>query len=216
MTGSRRGIFITGTDTGIGKTVVAACLVRHWAMEYWKPVQTGLATEPGDTQTVLHLAGIRPEQCHQPSYEFQAPLSPEAAAELEDCSVALDNLILPDSRAPIVVEGAGGVLVPLGGGALMADLMRALELPVVLVARSTLGTINHTLLSLEALRRREIPILGVVLCGEPNLSNRAAIERYGEVAVLAELPPMSPLTQTAVAGTRALFPASPYAKDLAA
>ena len=185
-------------------------------MEYWKPVQTGLSSDPADTDTVLHLAGVPSARAHEPRHEFQAPLSPEAAAKLEDRIVRLADFSLPASRTPILVEGAGGVMVPLGEGALMADLMRLLDLPVVLVARSTLGTINHTLLSLEALRRRGISIHGVVLCGEPNPSNRAAVELYGDVSIIAELPPLSPVTPAAIEATRSRFPESPFGRTLAA
>lgn len=216
MTSLHRGVFVTGTDTGVGKTVVSACLVCHWAMEYWKPVQTGLASDPADTDTVLRLAGVGPARAHKSRHELQAPLSPEAAATLENHRIKVADFSLPESRAPVLVEGAGGVMVPLGDGALMVDLMRALGLPVVLVARSTLGTINHTLLSLEALRRRGVSVLGVVLCGEVNTPNRNAIERYGDVSILAELPPLSPLTPASIEATRSLFPASPFTRTLAA
>jgi dethiobiotin synthetase len=119
---------------------------------------------------------------------LQAPLSPEAAAPPEEVQISLNDFSLPVSARPLVVEGAGGVLVPLNRHALMVDLMMRLALPVVLVARSTLGTINHTLLSLEALRARRVSVVGVVLNGSYNRLNRAAIEHHGQIPVLAELP----------------------------
>ena len=135
----RAGVFVTGTDTGIGKTVVSACLVRRWGADYWKPVQTGLATDTADSLTVAHLAEAAAGRTHAPRHVFQAPLSPQAAAAAEGATIALADFRLPGGAAPIVVEGAGGVLVPLGGGALMADLMVALGLPVLLVARHHAG-----------------------------------------------------------------------------
>jgi malonyl-CoA O-methyltransferase len=199
------GIFVTGTDTGIGKTIVSACLVHRWSADYWKPVQTGLAEDEADSVTVARLAGAA-ARIHPPRHEFRAPLSPEAAALLEGRSVALDDFALPASPRPIVVEGAGGVLVPLGGGALMADLMRRLHLPVLLVARSTLGTINHSLLSIEALRARSIAIFGVVLVGPDPAENADAITRHGHVRVLASLPRLAEITPASISAASARFP----------
>lgn len=185
----RPGVFVTGTDTGVGKTLASACLVRAWGASYWKPVQTGVATEAGDSETVAALAGLGPERIFPPAAVYDAPLSPHAAAALEGRSIRLADIQLPpDDGRPLVAEGAGGALVPLSDGAFMADVAEKLGLPVVLVARSGLGTINHTLLSLEALRRRNAPVAGVILSGPPNPGNRAAIERFGHVRVLAEIP----------------------------
>ncbi len=183
------GLFVTGTDTGIGKTLVAAICVRLLDAEYWKPLQTGLADEPGDTATITRLAN--PRAVHPPTYALPAALSPEAAAAQAGVTIDPARLVLPSTPHPLVVEGAGGVLVPITPTLLMADLIRTLGLPALIVARSTLGTVNHTLLTLAALRARAIPILGVVLNGPPNPANRAAIEHHGDVAVLAELPPLT-------------------------
>ncbi len=187
---ARRGVFVTGTDTGIGKTLVSACLARAWDADYWKPLQTGLADEPGDSDTVGWLAGRDPAHIHPPAVALRAPLSPEDAAGLEGFAIDLTRLALPPGDRSLVVEGAGGVLVPVAPGILVIDLIERLALPVVLVARSTLGTINHTLLSLEALRARGIPVAGVILNGPSSPGNRAAIERHGGVRILAELPPL--------------------------
>ncbi len=205
----RAGVFVTGTDTGIGKTVVSACLVQRWRADYWKPLQTGLADEPGDSQTVAYLAGVPRHRMFAPRHAFQAPLSPEAAAAAEGASVALADLSLPDGQAPIVVEGAGGVLVPLGGGALMADLMVQLGLPVLLVARTMLGTINHSLLSLEALRARGLVVWGVVMVGPDEPGNAEAIARLGRVEILARLGPLPELTPAAIAAAAGAMPACP-------
>jgi malonyl-CoA O-methyltransferase len=182
------GLFVTGTDTGVGKTLVAACLARQLGADYWKPAQTGTEDGDDDTATVATLAGLSAGRIHPPRHRFKTPLSPEAAAAREHTKIALEDFALPQTPHPIVVEGAGGVLVPIGGGATMADLMAKLGLPAVLVARSTLGTINHTLLSLAALRRHGITVAGVVLVGPPNPGNRAAIEAHGSIQVLAEIP----------------------------
>ena len=207
----RAGVFVTGTDTGIGKTVVSACLVQRWTASYWKPVQTGLAQESGDSETVAALAGAPQARIHTPRHRFQAPLSPEAAAAAEGQAVALGDFQLPGEAAPIVVEGAGGVLVPLGGGAMMTDLMARLGLPVLLVARSTLGTINHTLLSLAALRARALPVWGVVMVGPDDPGNREAIATHGGVSVLASLPYLAAVTPASVAEAALALPARPPA-----
>lgn len=194
-----RGVFVTGTGTGIGKTVVAACLARAWAACYWKPLQTGIDTEAGDSESVARLAGLPPEHVLPPAYVLRAPLSPEAAAALEAVVIDFDAIRMPPHPdRPLVVEGAGGLMVPIAGGTMMIDLMARLALPVVLVASSTLGTINHTLLSLEALRARGIPVAGVILNGSPSDSNREAIRRYGRVRVLAELPVFDRLDAAAI------------------
>ena len=195
----RAGVFVTGTDTGVGKTLVSACLTRAWDADYWKPLQTGLADDPGDGATVLRLAGCDPARIQPPAAALRAPLSPEDAARLEDIVIDRDRLTLPMGDRPLVVEGAGGVLVPIAPGLLMIDLIERLALPVVLVARSTLGTINHTLLSLQALRERGIAVAGVILNGPLSPGNRDAIERHGAVRVLAELPPLDPPDAEAVA-----------------
>ena len=208
------GVFVTGTDTGIGKTLVSAILARAWGADYWKPVQTGVAEEPGDTDTVAQLAQLPPERLHLPAYVLQAPLSPWAAATLEDTVVDATSIVPPATRAPLIVEGAGGLYVPIDDTHMMIDLIARLGMPVVLAARSGLGTINHTLLSLEALKRRGIPILGVVMSGPPSAGNKEAIERFGGVRVLAEIAPLPRVDAAAVDALARGIP--PLAECLAA
>jgi dethiobiotin synthetase/malonyl-CoA O-methyltransferase len=181
------GVFITGTDTGVGKTMVSAWLVRSWRGEYWKPVQSG--TSEGWDADVVRLAAPG-AVIHPSTYTLAAPLSPHQAAELEGVRIDLDAFRLPRARRPLVVEGAGGALVPLNERDLMVDLMVRLGLQVVVVARSGLGTINHTLLTVEALRRRSLDVAGVILNGPPSPPNRRSIEQYGSVAVVGELLPL--------------------------
>ena len=186
------GVFVTGTGTEVGKTVVSAGFVSALGGDYWKPVQTG-CLEDSDTDTVIRLAGLGPGRAHPPAHVYQAPLSPHEAARLEGAAIDLADFASPETDRAIVVEGAGGVLVPLNDRDTMADLIRYLGLPCVLVALSGLGTINHTLLSLEALKAREIPVLGVVMNGEPNAANADAIRSFGGVPVLLEISPREPL-----------------------
>jgi len=180
-------IFVSGTDTGIGKTVVSAMLTAGLEASYWKPIQSGLEEET-DTEFVRRVAEAPEERIIPERYRLNEPLSPHASAEIDGVSISLDDFELPGfSTDHLVIEGAGGLLVPINGEDMIIDLIQKLDVPVLLVVRSELGTLNHTFLSLEALRSRDIPILGVIMNGPKNESNRKAIEKYGEIKVLAEL-----------------------------
>ena len=200
-----RGIFVTGTDTNIGKTVVSAALMHRLRtmckVTYWKPVQTGFPTDD-DTQTVRNLGQCTTDEIYAEGIRLQAPVSPHLAAALAGTKISMREIIaltsLQNEDRTWVVEGAGGVLVPLNDTALMIDLICALKLPVVIAARSSLGTINHTLLTLEALRTRQQKITGVILVGERSADNRRAIEQYGDVPVLGEMPRFDALSPEAL------------------
>ena len=201
-----RGVFVTGTDTGVGKTLVSAILAKAWHADYWKPLQTGVADEPGDTPGVMQLADLAPSRVHAPFVVLQAPLSPWAAAPLEGVRIDTDALTCPLTASPLIVEGAGGLLVPINDEVMMIDLIARLGLPVVLVARSSLGTINHTLLSLQALKAAGIAVAGVVMNGPPSAGNRLAIERFGKVPVIAEVPSLESVDPATVAAQAARVP----------
>jgi dethiobiotin synthase len=199
-----RGLFVTGTDTGVGKTMVSAALMhrlRRHSCRYWKPVETGIEQDD-DTVTVARLSGAAPGQFLRDGVRLPRPLSPHLAAKLHGAHISLDDLDFLARRqpeGPWIVEGAGGVLVPLNETDLMVDLMRRLAMPVVIAARSSLGTINHTLLTIAALRHRAVAIAGVVMVGERNDDNRAAIEHYGGVTVVGQLAWLDPVTPEALA-----------------
>lgn len=183
--------FVTGTDTGIGKTVVSSILAKGLDATYWKPIQAGLEEET-DTEFVRRTTGLPSSQIIPEQYRLNTPMSPHVAAEIDNVSIAIEDFKLPDfSTDHLVVEGAGGLLVPINEQDMVTDLIAYLDLPVLLVVRSTLGTLNHTFLSLEALRRRNIPILGVVLNGPEHQSNRETIQQYGDVDILAEIQPIA-------------------------
>ena len=189
MAANRRFI-VTGTDTDVGKTVFAAGLAAALGAGYWKPVQAGLEGET-DSATVSRLAprvAVLPE-----AYRLTTPCSPHAAARIDGVTIDPARLCLPAGDEPLVIEGAGGVLVPLAEGLLAADLFAQWGLPVVLVARTALGTINHTLLSLEALRARTIPVVGVVFNGADEPVAEEAVIRIGQVRHLGRLPRLDPL-----------------------
>lgn len=184
-----RGLFVTGTDTNVGKTVLsAALLLRYPEACYWKPIQTG---SDDDTAEVRRLSG---GQVLDEGIRLSDPVSPHLAAHRAGMAIDLGLLVERVPNMPYIVEGAGGVLVPLNDTQTMADLMVLLGLSVIVATRTTLGTINHTLLTLEALRARSLKIAGIVMIGDANRDNRAAIEQYGQVAVLAEMPRFNPLT----------------------
>ena len=185
-------LIICGTDTDVGKTVVSALVVQGLGALYWKPVQSGLE-DGGDTGRVQRLLQLPPERLLPEAYRFEAPVSPHWAAERQGLTIDPDRLNLPAGDGALVVETAGGLLVPLRRDWLQIEQIAVWGLPVLLVARSGLGTLNHTLLSLEALRQRSIPVLGLVLNGPPHPDNPRTLEHLGKVPVLAELPPLSPL-----------------------
>jgi dethiobiotin synthetase len=222
---------ITGTDTGIGKTVFAAALCQHLGAAYWKPVQAGLEhfqqkwepvlrpemrknkeLEPfhdsvlngnaldyeTDTQTVQRLTKHGADKFLPEAYRLKAPLSPHRAAALEGVVIETEKLALPAVDAPLVVEGAGGVLVPLRGDWLYADQFAHWGKPVILCARTALGTINHTLLSLEALRSRNVPVHGVAFIGDDEPETMQAIASIGRVTVLGRLAKLDDVTPGAL------------------
>lgn len=189
-------LFVTGTDTGVGKTVVSALLCAALDGMYWKPIQTG-SREGTDREIVRRLAGLGAEDEIPEAYCLPEPVSPHLAAEWNGVHIRLDAIRTPSipERKWLIAEGAGGVLVPLNDSDFMVDLMKLLGFPVILVARTALGTINHTLLSLGVLRRRAIPVTGVVLNGEENPDNRKALERYGQVPILGWIPPLQEISR---------------------
>jgi dethiobiotin synthetase len=191
--------FVTGTDTGVGKTVVSALLCAALDAIYWKPIQTG-TREGTDRNTVMRLAQLPPLRTAPEVYRFAPPVSPHLAARRAGVRIDLRRIKLPHlpPRENLIAEGAGGALVPINGTQLMTSLMRHLGLPVLLVTRTTLGTINHTLLSLAALRAASVDIHGVIMVGKPNRENRKAIEHYGRIAVVGVVPQLKQIDRRAL------------------
>ncbi len=188
---------VTGTDTDVGKTVFAAALTGALDAHYWKPVQAGLE-EGGDRTQVARLAGLPEDRVLPETYRLATPCSPHRAAEIDGITIDPDRLALPPQR-PLVVEGAGGALVPLGGDLLYADLFTRWGLPTIVVARTALGTINHSLLTIEALRARGVPVHGIAFIGEAVEDSEATICRMGAIKRLGRLPMLDPLRPDALA-----------------
>ena len=191
-------LVVTGTDTGIGKTVFAAGLAGALGACYWKPIQAGIDPE-GDKETVAALSGLPAARILPEAYRLTTPASPHLAARIDGVTITLDRLALPKVDGPLVVEGAGGVLVPVSDTLLMADLFAYWGQPVILCARTALGTINHSLLSIEALRARGVPIAGIAFIGAPHAENERIIQTLANIPCLGRLPLLDPLDPASLA-----------------
>lgn len=186
-------IVITGTDTGIGKTVFSAGLAGLLDGFYWKPVQSGLDEET-DSEVVARLSGLPAGRVLPEVYRLKEPLSPHRSAELDGVAIDVAKLSLPDLPGPIVIEGAGGLMVPLNRRTKFIDIFAQWRVPVILCARTKLGTINHTLLSIEALRARSIPLIGIAFIGDEVADTQRTIVEFSGVRQLGRLPLIDPLT----------------------
>jgi len=186
---------VTGTDTGLGKTVFAAALAHALKGIYWKPVQAGIDGET-DSEIVARLSGgpVLPEL-----YRFKMAASPHKAAAAESIRINPAKLVLPKTGAPLIVEGAGGLMVPFNPTTLFIDVFARWKAPLILCARTSLGTINHTLLSLEAIRARKIPLLGIAFIGEANEDSESIIVKLGKAKRLGRLAMVSPLNAKTLA-----------------
>lgn len=193
-----RKFVVAGTDTDVGKTVFAAALVAALEGLYWKPIQAGFA-DGGDGEIVRRLSGLPEKRILPEAYRLRMPASPHRAAEADGVEIDLARLTPPNPDRPLIIEAAGGLMVPLNRQALQIDLLGRWGLPVILCARTALGTINHSLLSIEALRNRNIPIHGVVFIGEENADSQRTICDFGGVRQLGRLPILTPLTRESLA-----------------
>jgi dethiobiotin synthetase len=190
-------LVVTGTDTGIGKTVFSAALTDALGACYWKPIQSGLDGET-DSETVRRLGRIPPQRILPETWRLNTPASPHLAADIDKITLVPDALSPPETTLPLIIEGAGGLLVPLTRREVFADVYARWRLPVILCARTGLGTINHTLLSLEAMRQRLIPVLGIAFIGDAHPDTEQIIVEMGGVRSLGRLPRLDPLTPGAL------------------
>jgi dethiobiotin synthetase len=204
-------IVVAGTDTDVGKTIFSAGLTRLLDGIYWKPVQAGLSGET-DAETVGRLSGLSRERILPESWRLHTAASPHLAAQIDGITIDAHGLSIPAVDRQLIVECAGGLLVPLTHSTLMIDVLARWQVRVVLCARTRLGTINHTLLSIEALRRRSIPLLGVALIGDEHAENARIIAALGNVRILGRLPYLNPLTAASLATAfAAAFPRDAFA-----
>ncbi|MBF0352532.1 MAG: dethiobiotin synthase [SAR324 cluster bacterium] len=179
-------LFVTGIGTDVGKSVVSAILAQKLEGEYWKPVQAG-NLEDSDSHQMARWVSHPHFRVHPEAFRLSRPMSPHAAAELDGVHIELDQIRLPQTSHPLVVEGAGGLMVPLNHDKLMIDLIAQLNLPVVLVSKNYLGSINHTLLSLELLKHRRISVYGMVFNGPENSATEQFIMEYSKVRCLGRV-----------------------------
>lgn len=184
---------ISGTDTNIGKTVFCAALTNALNGYYWKPVQSGLDEET-DSLAVMRLGRVPHTHIVPEAYRLSQPASPHLSARLDGVTIDLNRLVPPQIDKPLVIEGAGGLLVPLSDKLIFADIFARWKIPVVLCARTSLGTINHTLLSLEAMKQRDIPVFGIAFIGDENYETQRIITEISGVRALGCLPRLAELT----------------------
>ncbi|WP_230292222.1 dethiobiotin synthase [Croceicoccus sp. Ery5] len=211
-----RPIVIAGTDTDVGKTVFAAALAGALGAHYWKPVQAGFdpfeGKMEGDADRAARLGGIPADRVLPEIHRLNTPCSPHLAAEIDGVTIDPATLAIPEVDGPLVIEMAGGLMVPLTRDTTFLDVIARWQVPVVLVARTALGTINHSLLSISALRQRGIPLTGVAFTGEANADSERTICEMGQVRRLGRLDPLDPLNADTLA---AAFAASFDPQDFA-
>jgi dethiobiotin synthetase len=179
-------IFVTGIGTDIGKTVVSAVLVEALKADYWKPVQTG-SFFSRDTVEVKRVTTNTKSQFHPESYLLKQPMSPHAAAELEGVEIQMEQINLPVTTNHLVIEGAGGLMVPLNKKYFMIDLIEKFDAEVVLVVKNYLGSINHTLLSIDVMKARGLKIMGIIINEEPHTLSENIILQYSGLKLLGRI-----------------------------
>ena len=199
-----RKIFVTGIGTDVGKTLVSAILAEALQADYWKPIQTG-AFHNSDSMQVKSLLSNEKTIIHPEVYTFQQPISPHAAAEQEGISIALNNINLPETNNHLIIEGAGGLMVPLNDTEFMIDLIRKFDAQTVLVIQNYLGSINHSLLSIDALKKRNINILGIIFNGIPNPLSEKIILNYSKINCLGRIAKEQKINKAVVSKYALLF-----------
>jgi dethiobiotin synthetase len=190
-------LFVSGIGTGIGKTMVSAVLVEKLKADYWKPVQSG-DLDKSDSFSVKNLISNKDSKIHPETYKLTQPYSPHKSAAIDKLSIDPEKIILPQTNNTLIIEGAGGLMVPLTDNFLMIDLIKKLNIQVVLVSQNYLGSINHTLLSIQALKQYEIPIKGIIFNGVKDIYSKEFILQYSEIALLGHIPQYKEIDKKAI------------------
>ncbi len=192
----RKGYFVTAIGTDSGKTVVSAILTEALKADYWKPVQAGF---PTDSETVKSLISNSTSQVLPEKYVLNTPASPHAAAKIDGVEISLNDFHVPSGQQPIIIEGAGGIRVPINDQDTMGELMKRLGLPVILVSNLYLGNINHTLLSVDYLKAQNIKVAGIIFNGEPNPESERIIAKMSGYPILFHIKPEEAINKETVA-----------------
>ncbi|GAA4205714.1 dethiobiotin synthase [Pedobacter jeongneungensis] len=179
--------FITGIGTGIGKTLISAIITEKLKADYWKPIQSG-DLDTSDSITIKSLISNEKTIIHPESYRLTQPLSPHLSARIDEIEIDLQKINIPETDNNLIIEGAGGLMVPLNEKELIVDLIKKLNAEVILVSQNYLGSINHTLLSLNLLKQYQIPVKGIVFNGDENEETERYIQQYGKVKSLGHVP----------------------------
>ncbi len=180
-------LFVTGIGTGIGKTLVSAILVNALKADYWKPVQCGSLDDSDSMFISSFVSGFKPV-VHPERFRLHAPLSPHAAAERENIQLHLSDFIAPKTENTLIIEGAGGALVPLSEKAFVIDIASTVNASIIIVSRHYLGSINHTLMTIESIKARALPIQGIIWSGDENSETESIITKISGVQVLGRVP----------------------------
>jgi dethiobiotin synthetase len=190
-------LFVTGIGTGIGKTLISAVLVEKLQADYWKPVQSG-DLDNSDTIKVRQLVSNSTSVFHPETYRLTQPYSPHKSAALDGITIDEQTIVLPQTNNRLIIEGAGGLMVPLNDHFLMINLIKQFDAEVILVSQNYLGSINHSLLSIEALKQRNIPIKGIIFNGEANVSTEDYILAYTQIPLLGNMQVLDEINQRSV------------------
>jgi len=200
----KQPIFITGIGTGVGKTIVSAIVTEKLKADYWKPIQSG-DLDNSDTQKVQSLVSNPVTQFHPEAYRLTQPFSPHKSAAIDKVTIDMENITMPKTDNQLVIEGAGGLMVPLNDNFLMIDLIKQFNARVIVVSQNYLGSINHTLLSLHALKKYNIPVMGIVFNGPKDIYSKTYILNYSGFPELGQIPMYDNLGKKSVIEATALI-----------
>ncbi len=189
--------FVTGIGTGIGKTIVSAIITQKLKADYWKPIQSG-DLHNSDSLTVKRLISNSKTTIHQERFRLSQPLSPHLSAKIDGVDLKIADFQLPPTENNLIIEGAGGLMVPLNDQELMLDLIKVLKTKVIVVSKNYLGSINHTLLTLQILSTNQIPVEGIIFNGEANKHTENYIEQYSKLPILGRIPELNDLNQDTI------------------
>ncbi|WP_316820064.1 dethiobiotin synthase [Pedobacter gandavensis] len=190
--------FISGIGTGIGKTIVSAILTQKLQADYWKPIQSG-DLDQSDSLSIRNLISNTKTAIHLEQYRLSKPLSPHLSARLDGIEIRSNALKLPVTNNQLIIEGAGGLMVPINEKELILDLIPILNAKLIIVSQNYLGSINHTLLTLEVLKQRQIPVAGIIFNGEENQESESYIANYSGIPILGKIPKLTSLDQESIA-----------------